>query len=354
MGDYMKKGISLIVLVITIIVIIILSGTVILGLSKNNPITSATEATFKSSLSGYNSELSTYILSEYSRVSGNLDLNNINANNSNEIKQYIKSIPDSDINKYRITAGKLIYIGSNTNEIQWTKDIDISLDVPYVKSGLVLWYDGIYNGGIGVHNDNSSLTKGVWKDLSSLGNDGTLQSFDYNSSNGWITNGLKFNGRPNLVNFNLNIPNTHTVEFIVMPRGGGYNGVFSVASNLTKTYSTPGGSYTDFLFYNTAIGGGSNYLVTGLNYTKQSLFTMTFDGTTSTRTMYHNSVSKSIYYAGGGASGDFSQYTGFLLGNGGWGTLSGEIYAVRVYNRVLTPSEITQNYEIDKVRYGID
>ena len=42
-----KKGISLIVLIITIIVIIILAAAVILTITKNNPVSSAKEATFK-------------------------------------------------------------------------------------------------------------------------------------------------------------------------------------------------------------------------------------------------------------------------------------------------------------------
>jgi len=42
----MKKGISLIVLVITIIVIIILAGAVILSLANNNPIAQATKAVY--------------------------------------------------------------------------------------------------------------------------------------------------------------------------------------------------------------------------------------------------------------------------------------------------------------------
>ena len=42
-----KKGISLIVLIITIIVVIILAATVIFALTKNNPVDSAKEATFK-------------------------------------------------------------------------------------------------------------------------------------------------------------------------------------------------------------------------------------------------------------------------------------------------------------------
>ena len=42
-----KRGISLIVLIVTIIVIIILAAVVILTITKNNPVESAKEATFK-------------------------------------------------------------------------------------------------------------------------------------------------------------------------------------------------------------------------------------------------------------------------------------------------------------------
>jgi len=347
------KGVSLIVLVITIIVIIILAGAVILSLSANNPITQAKEATFKANIDAYNNELLLYTTNQYtSDTTFNID--NLNAVTILEVQNIFKSASAEEAKKVKIVQGKLSYIGYDENEIKWSKDMNISLNIPYVKSGMVLWYDGIYNGGLGTHNDNTSSNKGIWKDLSGIGNDGTLQSFDYNANNGWISNGLKFDSKPNLVNFNLNIPNKHTVEFIVMPRRSGYNGVFSVASNLTKTYSTPGGSYTDFLFYNTAIGGGSNYLVTGLNYTKPSLFTMTFDGTILSRKIYQNNIDKNLYYAGGGVSGDFSDYTNFILWKRGWGSLAGEIYAVRVYNRILTNAEITQNYEIDKIRYGLD
>jgi hypothetical protein len=81
---------------------------------------------------------------------------------------------------------------------------------------------------------------------------------------------------------------------------------------------------------------------------------MTFDGTILSRKIYQNGVSKVISYNGGGQSGDFSDYTSFLLGNCSWGTLIGEIYAVRVYNRILSMPEILQNYEIDKIRYSLD
>ena len=57
----MKKGISLIVLVITIIVIIILAGAVILSLAQNNPIGQANEATRTHDAGEIESALSMYI-----------------------------------------------------------------------------------------------------------------------------------------------------------------------------------------------------------------------------------------------------------------------------------------------------
>jgi alpha-tubulin suppressor-like RCC1 family protein len=57
----MKKGISLIVLVITIIVIIILATTVILSLSTNNPIQSAEKAVLLSNIDTIKSDVTLYI-----------------------------------------------------------------------------------------------------------------------------------------------------------------------------------------------------------------------------------------------------------------------------------------------------
>lgn len=60
----LRKGISLIVLIITIIVVIILAATVIITLSKNNPIESAKEASFKEDVRAFQNELYLYIGSE--------------------------------------------------------------------------------------------------------------------------------------------------------------------------------------------------------------------------------------------------------------------------------------------------
>ena len=59
-----KKGISLIVLIITIIVVIILAAAVIITISKNNPVESAKEATFKEDVRSFQDELNMYISNE--------------------------------------------------------------------------------------------------------------------------------------------------------------------------------------------------------------------------------------------------------------------------------------------------
>jgi len=61
----MKKGISLIVLVITIIVIIILAGAVILSLSTNNPIASANKATCLSDIANFKSAVALDYASQF-------------------------------------------------------------------------------------------------------------------------------------------------------------------------------------------------------------------------------------------------------------------------------------------------
>ena len=69
-----KRGISLIVLIVTIIVIIILAAAVILTISKNNPVSSAKEATFKQDVRNFQDELSMYISNEYTKLQGMRDI----------------------------------------------------------------------------------------------------------------------------------------------------------------------------------------------------------------------------------------------------------------------------------------
>ncbi|MDD2376826.1 MAG: hypothetical protein PHD15_05230 [Clostridia bacterium] len=127
-----KKGISLIVLVITIIVIIILAGAVILSLANNNPIESANEATFKSNISEYNSELALAVSDEYLK-NRSFNTSTFNASvwdgtgdGNGTIKEYITSITPEDGAKFEIQNSKLVYVGTNQIEKDYLTEIGIA------------------------------------------------------------------------------------------------------------------------------------------------------------------------------------------------------------------------------------
>lgn len=107
-----KKGISLIVLIITIIVIIILAGAIIQILTKQNVIEMAENARFRHNLSEYNSELELWESNESIKTLGKLDLSQINAlkdygdYNGKTIKDLIPDIRDKDIDRVKIINGK--------------------------------------------------------------------------------------------------------------------------------------------------------------------------------------------------------------------------------------------------------
>jgi hypothetical protein len=121
-----KRGISLIVLVITIIVIVILAGAVILSLSQNNPILSAQEATFKNDMDSLQNELNLYITSKYTQTLGGFDVNGMNG----EISTYIPSITKYDSN-FNVLKGKLIYTGADIQTLSYVRNMNLDISTVY-------------------------------------------------------------------------------------------------------------------------------------------------------------------------------------------------------------------------------
>ena len=132
-----KRGISLIVLVVTIIVILILAAVVILTLSKNNPIESAKEASFKEDIRTFQDELAMYIAKEYTIRGGERE-NKITATGyekdntlpdyENSVYKYIPSFNKKYDEKFIIKNDKLMYQEDNLtkDEKKWVASIDIS------------------------------------------------------------------------------------------------------------------------------------------------------------------------------------------------------------------------------------
>ena len=133
-----KRGISLIVLIVTIIVIIILAAVVILTITKNNPIESAKEATFKEDVRTFQAELAMYISKDYTNKAGQRD-EKITATNYNpagdpaSVYTYIPSFSKKYEGKFVIKNDELMY---KEEMIQQEKDWCQSLNVKEnVKTG---------------------------------------------------------------------------------------------------------------------------------------------------------------------------------------------------------------------------
>ena len=118
-----KKGISLVTLVITIIVMIILASIVIINLGQTNILKNARQATFKQNLENYITELSMYVGDEIEK-NVELDQKTINAT-SETIATLITSIKEEDKEKFAVIGGNVVYKGEDTDEAIWCEELGI-------------------------------------------------------------------------------------------------------------------------------------------------------------------------------------------------------------------------------------
>ena len=118
-----KKGISLIVLIVTIIVIIILAAAVILTITKNNPVSSAKEATFKEDMSNIQDELSMYISKKYTDDPLSFDKSSVNLSGDSMVIELPSTKKYKD--KISIIKGKLVWNGEteNNTEYKWFSEV---------------------------------------------------------------------------------------------------------------------------------------------------------------------------------------------------------------------------------------
>ena len=112
-----KKGISLIVLIVTIIVIIILAAAVILTISKNNPVSSAKEATFKEDMSNIQDELSMYLSKKYTDNPTSFDKSSVNLSGDSMVTELPSTKKYKD--KVSVIKGKLVWNGETENNIEY-------------------------------------------------------------------------------------------------------------------------------------------------------------------------------------------------------------------------------------------
>ena len=118
-----KKGISLIVLIVTIIVIIILAAAVILTITKNNPVSSAKEATFKEDMANIQDELSMYLSKKYTDNPTSFDKLSVNLSGDTMVTELPSTKKYKD--KVSVVKGKLVWAGEteNNTEYKWFTEV---------------------------------------------------------------------------------------------------------------------------------------------------------------------------------------------------------------------------------------
>ena len=221
----------------------------------------------------------------------------------------------------------------------------IAYNSSIVRDGLVLHLDAA--------NPKSYPGSGtVWKDLSGLGNDGTINST------------VSFEPIDNLNAFYFNSAG----ETITAPLASGiYNRTWEVwhrREQSVNTYNMFMGTWSPYFGFNSSqnyhfscsIGGQKNLYTTGSllldNTWYCASFTTAYDGSNTTMSIYVNGE-KSISATYLGAPSLSAQ---LALGDGrstSWYRFQGHITNARVYDKTLSDAEIKQNFEALRGRYGI-
>ena len=118
-----KRGISLIVLIVTIIVIIILAAAVILTISKNNPVSSAKEATFKEDMTSIQDELSMYLSKKYTDNPTSFDKSSVNVSGDSMVTELPSTKKYKD--KVSVVEGNLVLNKGkvNSDEKKWFNEV---------------------------------------------------------------------------------------------------------------------------------------------------------------------------------------------------------------------------------------
>ena len=213
-----------------------------------------------------------------------------------------------------------------------------------VKDGLVLWYD--FKG-----MKNSDTTKGVAKDLSGNGNNGTLKNFNYTNGSGY-DNGLKYDG----IDDNLTVNSATSIRTIEM--------TLKFSTDNTSDKILFHGNHTLDYFY---INPSAHFIMrnrkksTG-GYQLKSITNNTENDFSKIRhiTLVQDNFECAIYVNGisiGAMSNYAEEAIDFKLVNifnfNNKKSLDDKLHSIKVYDRMLTDQEVQHNYNLEKERWGL-
>lgn len=223
-----------------------------------------------------------------------------------------------------------------------------------VTNGLVMYLDAANSKSI-VSGSN------VWRDLSGNGNNATLTNGPtFNSLGG---GSIVFDGVNDyaVVNDSVSISPASGITITSWTKCSSYGDMSIVGkdnSYQNQTFATNGIENSIYSVGNTWIQPRTNQNV--LSTTNWNHITMTYNTSNFIQRIYLNGVeliSGAIPYTRTGAAQGNINDSASNLFIGSWaGTLeffNGNIAAILLHNRALSPSEILQNYNATKKRFGL-
>ena len=215
-----------------------------------------------------------------------------------------------------------------------------------VKDGLVLWYD--FKG-----MKNSDVSKGIARDLSGKGNNGTLYNSAYNTVDSGYNDGLHFDGVDDYIEVSnplkqqelykqnwtvsvvVNVKNVYTTNSIVRGINRGLD--IRNLSNVNKVLNFISNDPSVYLYSSKTIENNKKYHITyKFNYVNRENF-IYINGELDSK------IIVSENYEPYGMSG--------ILGISP--QRNNTIYSLNIYNRALSDQEIKNNYKLEKERWGL-
>jgi hypothetical protein len=220
-------------------------------------------------------------------------------------------------------------------------------ELPKITSGSVFELDfadkNCYSGtGTTVYDLSSFNTAGSVVSGATFVGTGITSSFSFDGTDDYITfpynsSQMSFPDNNATISVWFRYNSSDTTGCLITQRNSSGTG-FQTYVNSSKFYADGGGT-SGVLSVNN-LNNGNNYNVVAVYDKANSLLRLYVNGIADNTVAYTGSIADT--------------YT-VLLGKSAFGSgqFGGNIYAAQVYNRVLSPTEISQNYNNSRARFGI-
>jgi type II secretion system protein G len=356
-----KKGFTLLEILLVIAAIGILSAIVLVSINPNRQIAQVRNAQKSVDVNTIYKALEQYLIDNGSYPAGITEVEQDICINNNTtgcvnlgvlVPDYIASIPlDPTGGAYKVSinpANNKISVTASSAELSQT--IAINPTISIIKDGLVMYLDA-------GNTESYPGTGTTWFDLSGNSNNGTLvNGVSYNNDNRGFLN----IGNTSKVDLGSSIQNysTFTTSFWV------YFNFYDQREMPLGDLSQASGYHFFFLFGNVYLGfssgfTGNPYIGVPIHQYKPNPYTPTQADDFYYNTWNHFAVTKDlnnnvVFYRNGVAIGGGNKegVSNISQIGGGWDT-DMRFPQLLFYNRALSSEEIQQNFNATKIRFGL-